>query len=228
MAHFRLKRLEKYGLYTVFIVDGEEVRNSSSENEEFAELAIHVDFPGLIPSDEIWIEDTIEESEYPFLVANAILRLKLTKSGMSDKKAYDKATEHEISMRKNSYIDSNKIYVNKLFLHNPFSIWLVNGAAVRNKYKVDFVQGGTGGKYGPYSFIPESEIWIEAGLHKNEWKYVIVHEWSELHFMKNLGMSYNDAHKIASKIEYKSRKLDSFSIYDSIPIANKLINKFLE
>ena len=66
----------QYGEYGVYVVNGEAVRDLRPEgDEEFGEWSIHVYFPKMIPENEIWLEDDLPESEYPFVLANAFTRI---------------------------------------------------------------------------------------------------------------------------------------------------------
>ena len=70
---------------------------------------------------------------------------------------------------------------------------------------VKFVGGGHGMVY---KEIPDGEIWIAAELFKSlEGKYFLYHELYE-HQKMAMGMSYNDAHLLANRVEGKARKCD--------------------
>ena len=58
-----------------------------------------------------------------------------------------------------------------------------------------------------YPFIPEDEIWIEAGLTGKDLSAIIVHELSEREIMKRLSLSYEKAHPISNHCEEAVRLL---------------------
>jgi hypothetical protein len=65
-----------------------------------------------------------------------------------------------------------------------------------------------GGHHKVYKEIPDGEIWIAEELMKSiEGKYYIYHELYE-HQKMAMGMSYNDAHLLANRVEGKARKCD--------------------
>jgi hypothetical protein len=75
----------------------------------------------------------------------------------------------------------------------------------------------TGGGHGKiYPQIPDGEIWIAEELMKTmEGLYYIYHELYE-HRKMAWGMSYDDAHLLANKVEGKARKLDKKSLEELI------------
>jgi hypothetical protein len=92
------------------------------------------------------------------------------------------------------------------------SVWLVNGELVRDKYFVDFNQGG---HHFVYHFIPKYEIWIDDTSDPKELKFILLHELYERNLMikalnkKNsdkLHKVYLKAHYAASDIEYFYRR----------------------
>ena len=200
--------------YKVCLVDGESVRNLSSSAEEFGGVAIHPQFPDLIPRDEIWIDKDSGKDEIPLLADTALYQLKQIAAGKSKDEAYKEAIRREKRERakadyaKRGHRSSDRklpkdIYV-KLYrtLFDGIKVWLVNGEEVRNHSKVDFVEGGH--DY-VYDFIPDGEIWLEDGLNAEELPYILYHELVERKLMKEQKMDYDDAHEIASDKEYKKR-----------------------
>ena len=61
--NFSKKLIDQYSKVKVYVVDGEAVRNSSKDGEEFGEVGTHCFYPKVIPNNEIWIEDDINEQE---------------------------------------------------------------------------------------------------------------------------------------------------------------------
>ena len=80
-------------------------------------------------------------------------------------------------------------------------VWLVNGFAVRNRFTLDFIQGGHNLRY---RFIPFDEIWIDNAVLPHERRFVVVHELVERELMLQ-GMTYNKAHEWANRIELQAR-----------------------
>jgi HK97 family phage portal protein len=62
------------GPYSVYLVDGQTIRTLTQAWHEFGEVAIHEDFPDLIPDAEIWIDNTTRHDEFFFLIHTAIER----------------------------------------------------------------------------------------------------------------------------------------------------------
>ncbi|HLD96207.1 MAG TPA: cysteine peptidase family C39 domain-containing protein [Patescibacteria group bacterium] len=89
---------------------------------------------------------------------------------------------------------------------NGVAVWLVDGIALRGGLKagdIDFTMGGHGYRY---LYIPEEEIWIDkATARRGDLEPVIWHEYLERNLMKN-GMSYDEAHTIASDLETTLRE----------------------
>jgi hypothetical protein len=94
-------------------------------------------------------------------------------------------------------------------------VWLVNGESVRDKYYIDFTEGGHDLVY---HFIPRREVWIDDDLSPKERKFVLLHELHERNLMskalkkekhrvygKELSNIYAKAHHSSSEIEYFCR-----------------------
>jgi hypothetical protein len=60
-----------------------------------------------------------------------------------------------------------------------------------------------------YPWVPKSEIWIERDVDEAELPFLIAHEYSELRLMRDKGLEYDAAHRIASKIEFALREGDT-------------------
>jgi hypothetical protein len=138
----------------------------------------------------------------------------LINSGIEKWDAYEMAIKKEKKLRENykskNAGDTNekadKSLYNKEYCKlkdvETLTVWLVDGEKVRNKYKTDFMEGGHGYVY---KWIPDDEIWIEDGLKNNEIPFIVLHEFVERTFMKKNKMKYDDAHDIASKVEWSIR-----------------------
>jgi hypothetical protein len=200
--------------YRIYLVDGESVRNLSDAAEEFGGVAINPQFPDLIPEKEIWIEQDSGEKEIPILIDTALYQLQQISAGKDKDDAYKAAIQREKREREamdlSEHHEENtgklpkEIYV-KLdkTLSDGTKVWLVNGEEVRNHSKVDFIEGGHGYVY---DFVPDDEIWLENGIDTDEIPFILYHELTERTLMKDKGMSYDKAHKIASDKEYEARQ----------------------
>jgi len=84
-------------------------------------------------------------------------------------------------------------------------VMLVSGQTVRDKFSVDFALAGHDNVY---KYIPKGEVWIEEGLSPHDRKVILIHELWERHLMKQ-GMSYEQAHRRANRVEESVRKSPS-------------------
>ena len=84
------------------------------------------------------------------------------------------------------------------------SYMLVDGAYVRDHIFVDYVEGG---HYYRYGWIPENQIWLEDVMSVIDQVCTGVHEIHERYRMKYKGMTYDDAHDSACKIERTLRSM---------------------
>ena len=141
---FKKKLITQVGKYKVFRVDGEAIRNSSKDNEEFGEVCIHNDFPKLIPDNEIWVEDDVKEKEIPVLIDGALCELKNLAAGVSPKKAYDlglqKQRDESNCSKAFQAWESNKpaskaIYKKEYGTIEGVKVLYIDGAKVRKLYK---------------------------------------------------------------------------------------------
>jgi hypothetical protein len=80
------------------------------------------------------------------------------------------------------------------------SAWKVDGQFVRNNIFIDFTEGGNPQRY---DFIPSGEIWID-NRNEDEAPLILLHELHESALMAG-GMSYDDAHDAANKVEQAAR-----------------------
>jgi len=118
--------------------------------------------------------------------------------------------------KKKQFLSSNtgrkfQGYKRKKFtdLHG-LEVWFVDGAALRSggeRGDVDFVMGGHPYRY---LYIPLNELWVDK-IYKDQkelWS-IIWHEYLESVLMAN-GVSYSQAHTIASRLEIVLKKGDYF------------------
>ena len=220
----RKRFYRQYDEYKVCIVDGEAVRDSRPEgDEEFGEWSIHAYFPKLIPENEIWLEDDLQESEYRFVLANAFTQLRRLESGATLDAAYKAGNTAEERLRDAGDSNAGQIYVRKYVQIGPITVWLVNGQAVRDRYYVPFIEGGN---HGRYVWIPADEVWLEYTMHPDELPYILVHECVERYLMLVHGWKYSRAHKFASNVEYAQRSRGRLSIDDAVAAILRTIHAF--
>jgi len=206
-----LKTLHSMNVYTV---DEEKIRSSSLDLEEFTNFATYLDFPKLIPKNEIWLSESNDESENNFFIQNALKQVQLVNSGETSLDAYHKALQYEKSLREKQNNFKYKpwqqktktiyksIYIKLLKSDHNLKIYLVDGNKVRTMFKTDFVEGGHGYVY---NWIPLNEVWIDNDIKQDEIKFIAHHELVERHLMKK-GRSYDEAHDTASKKEFEMRQ----------------------
>lgn len=209
------KFYDKYGDYTIYLVNEQEIRNMSKSLQEFSNYGIHADFPKQIHKNEIWLSEQVDNNERFFLIAAALAQIKYELQGMSADKAYDKALALDKALRHkdihSKHIDiptNNKvpeeIYLDKYGSIKDINIWIVDGELVRDFFKTDFVEAGH--DY-VYHWIPFKEIWVDKEVKPEERKLIILHELTERTLMKDKKISYDKAHEKASKVEWRFRKL---------------------
>ena len=66
------------------------------------------------------------------------------------------------------------------------TVWLVDGAVVRDLYKTDYTEGGHGYVY---PWVPKPEIWVEATLERAELPFIVAHEYLERLLMRDAGFA---------------------------------------
>lgn len=81
----------------------------------------------------------------------------------------------------------------------------VNGKEVRDKYFIDFVEGG---HWLVYNFIPENEIWLEEMADHEEEIPILIHEIYEVTLMQYTDKDYETSHDVASALELLIRNYD--------------------
>ena len=102
-------------------------------------------------------------------------------------------------------VDAAKIAKVELPKGGPRSkmvVWLVDGKLIRDSLDTEFLGGG---HHFRYQWIPEGEIWLEAGLDPMDIKFFLLHELCERVLMIQ-GMGYEESHAHANKREGWARK----------------------
>lgn len=193
----------------IYIVDGEFIRTHL--DIEFTNFGTHYHFPDLIPKGEIWLDKEYDPGEINYFITSAITEYDKMAAGESYEDAHDTAEKVETNQRGKTMLrkDNCRIKLWKKLAKANLKIFIVDGEAVRDQYDIDFTEGGNSGRY---DFIPKSEIWIDDDIAPKERKYVLAHELFEKGAMEKRGLSYEEAHKQASKYEKQLRKKNKRSV----------------
>ncbi len=100
------------------------------------------------------------------------------------------------------------VYRLHMGMRDDLNIWIIDGATVRRDIYPAFLYGGNPQRY---PFIPQKEIWIDHAIAAEEFDYTIAHELLERSLMAKKGMSYDDAHNRALRLERSMRRADDSS-----------------
>jgi hypothetical protein len=249
---FGKRIIGKWGKYTIFTVNDEIIRDSAEYAEEFSDYGLNLGKKGLstlnfkfIPENEIWIAKSIKPSERNYIVSNALAYIRGIERGLNPGDSYDKAINKEKSVRTKDAINKlrikkykssdkpthknipKKVYVKKYGVikdkEENVNVFIINGEAVRDLYKTDYVEGGHAYVY---DWIPFDEIWIEKIVKQDEIPVIILHEFLERTLMKYKKFPYVRAHIAASKVEFEHRGI--FNKKDALSLTrNIIINKLL-
>jgi hypothetical protein len=205
-----LKKADRIGPVTVWIVDGQYVRKNI--DEEFTNFGQHYRFR-FIPLHEFWIDEEHGLGEEQFFIDHLLVEHRLMAEGMAYDQALGRADAVERRERRKtelirelSRLSSRDVVENihKQLLKKysgTVSVWIVKGELVRSLYFIDFTEGGHDKVY---HFVPRNEVWLDDDLGPGERKFVLLHELHERHLM-TLGWPYFKAHRSASRIEYHCR-----------------------
>lgn len=194
------------GPYSIHLVDEQQVRDSSSELEEFSNYAVPSDFPDQIPEQTIWLSAEVPSDERWILIEEAIARIEAEDEGMDPEAAYEVGLRRSKQLRGRVHPNGAKkpdesVKIKKLATSGGLTVWLVDGEKIRDSVDIDFVEGGHDLVY---DFIPENEIWIDKEVPASERRVILAHEADERKLMSG-GMSYEEAHKRASRFEWNLR-----------------------
>ncbi len=212
MRDINKKEIEEIGDYRIFLVNASAIRDKSTNDDNFNHLAVHEDYPSLIPKNEIWISKDISKHERQFLIHNGVNRYEALRKGIKD--TYTYALKRERAEREK--VDGikfdpkapppEKLYV-KVYCEIPsdnIKVWLIDGEIARDLYKTDFIEGGN---CEVYKWVPEGEIWIEKNLReRQEIPITILHEYVESTLMREKKFKYGKAHNIAVKVDWRRRQ----------------------
>lgn len=205
-----LRQVRSEGSIAIWIVDGAYVRKNI--DREFCNFGHHYTFKR-VPQREIWLDHETDPDEESFFIAHALTERGMMAKGKSYEDALAAANLRERKMRARSP-DVRKVLrsrdvVDPSFVHvrlwksipGEVDIWYVEGRMVRGVFDLEFSGGGH--DY-VYEFVPRGEVWIDNDISASETSYVLFHELHERNLMAK-GMSYDDAHEDASRLEYYYR-----------------------
>jgi len=211
----------KEGIYDIWIVDGNQVREKIFSSFLYGGNEQRYPFN---PKGEIWIDNAISCEEYYLTLAHELNeRHLMAKYGWTYLQAHDSSlaleqvirksneelcTAHEKSLKKVAVTDYENIKEIKslpdsIKLQNIYrvpvdtidgiAVWIVDGYMVRKNIYPDF---GFSGNDLAYHFIPAGEIWIDGQISCEETLYSIGNELME---RKGIlaGRSYDDAYSDA-------------------------------
>jgi len=104
----------------------------------------------------------------------------------------------------------------------PIDVWVVDGFIIRNQIYIDYTEGGNGEAY---VWMPKNHIWLDCDVHPDEQHFVLLHELSEMNFMRWDKLDYDPAHIKANVLELEARRhptrfLDIFEVQKQIMINN--------
>lgn len=208
-----IRKIEKLPPLTVWEVDGAYVRQHLSE--EFTNFGQHYAFR-FIPKNEFWIDREHEPNEEQFFIDHLLTEYRLMSKGKTYDQAHLKAIQVESRERHKAGLFRkglkkealqeliDKIHKQKLtgYSNNGVTVWVVNGKVVRDRFFVDFTEGGH--DY-VYNFVPKGEVWLDDDLGQTrDREFVLLHELHERALMAK-GYEYLKAHRSASRIEHACR-----------------------
>jgi hypothetical protein len=91
-----VKKYRVCGKLNIFLVDGELVRNTISDDFTLAGHGLVYDY---IPKDEVWLESTIKEHEIPIILVHEMLERVVMHGGIDYDSAHELANDIEILCR---------------------------------------------------------------------------------------------------------------------------------
>lgn len=209
-----LERYGQAGAITIWIVDGEYIRDHI--DEEFTNFGQHYGF-SFIPANEFWLDRQGVRGEEPYFVRHLAVEHDLMARGVDYDHALEQGDAAELEERGRSpkaregraLLESGqkdellrKVH-KELWKDGPaVRIWIVDGELVRDLFFIDFTEGGHDKVY---AFVPAGEVWIDDDLVEAERPFVLLHELHERNLMKR-GMSYSAAHRESSRLELSYRR----------------------
>ncbi|MFA4827317.1 MAG: hypothetical protein WC596_03675 [Candidatus Shapirobacteria bacterium] len=207
----KIKWIGRRGKIKVFTVNGGKIRTEI--DKEFTNFGQHFRF-NFIPENEFWIDQEKVTDETKFFIDHMLMEWKLMKKGMDYNQAITFANVAEQAERmrakdvkeiidKEGFLKSSQVH-KQLWgeTDKGVKVWIIDGRLVRSLFFVDFTEGG---HFFVYSFVPREEVWIDNDLPEEERWPVLLHELYERHQMEKYGLTYNQAHRKASRLEWNCR-----------------------
>jgi len=184
-----LNKIKQIGDISVWLVDGEYVRNNI--DVDFTNFGHHYSYD-FIPDCEFWIGKENSLHEQRFYIDHMLVEQRLMKEGREYEDAWGEADK--VQRRERAKANHNKkVNISNDFIKNNvhkrlmkkystenITVWLVHGKKVRDYIDVDFFGGGHDIVF---SYIPKGEIWIDDDLFIQEQKYILLHEVVERNLM---------------------------------------------
>lgn len=209
---FYIKKIGQKGKIAVWLVDGVKIRRDL--DEEFTNFGHHFRFK-IIPQNEFWIDREAAPGERKYFIDSMLIMHKMQLAGKSHDKAVKAADKTERAEREKSKLfkrissvrKHKKEVIEKIHKKllgtgaGAIKIWVVRGELVRDLFFLDFTAGGHDLVY---DFVSQNEVWIDDDVVREDLLYVVLHELYERLQMAE-GLSYDDAHEKASKIEWEAR-----------------------
>jgi len=195
----------------IWIVDGAYIRKNI--DEEFSNFGHHFSIEE-IPIDEIWLDREAHPDEQRFFIAHAVIERRAMVEGKTYDEARQMACDAEYRMREHTadlrhvapqkaLPQADRVHVRlRKELGDGTAVWIVDGRLVRTVFDIEFTEGG---HEFVYEFVPHGQVWVDDDVEEEEIGYVILHELHERNLMAK-GMTYDDAHDSASKIELHCRR----------------------
>jgi len=208
MPEFRIKLFGTRDGMKVYLVDGFKIRNTI--DLDFTDGASHLESKP-VPDNEIWIDqDAQGDREYKLTLADVIGTRSGLMSGLPLDKAWKLGAKIEGALRQKQFpsqwLKGGKIDVKQLGFAQGTPVYLVDGMATRNRYDVDFVEGGNSEVY-PWmkNALGDPSVAIDNSVFPHERPYIGLHELFESRGMRQEGTQYNQAHRQANRVELAAR-----------------------
>jgi hypothetical protein len=185
--------------FTVWLVDGAYVRKNIDVQFTDVDTSPHRRY---IPTNEVWVDSGTKGSEIDLMARSGVREAKAMRSGKIWAQAETAADKTERAERKHDQDAHARVKITKLGSNGKVSVWLVKGRAVRDRFDIDFTEGGHGRVY---RWMPKNEIWLDDATTADDRPFNFLHELSEWNQMGK-GKSYEAAHHAALDVELEARR----------------------
>lgn len=165
-----------------------------------------------IPINEIWLDrDARGAREWAYWLLHQRIERALMSGGVPYLRAFALASRveqrerllaHGLDSRPSHSEVGRAVRLRRLGRIDGREAWLVSGKSVRDLAYADFTLGGHGFRF---AFIPKTEIWIDNAVSRLERPAILHHEAVEVSLMAR-GMTYLEAHRLASRAEARFRR----------------------